>query len=81
MNLAIKTKITTMKKNIFLSLAIGLILGLSSCSKCYECTQLIEIQMPDGSIKTEESTEEYCTASEEELKAKEDNGFKCSSSV
>jgi len=69
-------------KKLILPSAIALLMaiGMSSCSKCYECAH--EVPIYDGSgnqIGTETVTEpEFCTGNNEEVDDKEDNGFVCS---
>lgn len=64
-----------MKKLKFLLLTLSL--GFVSCSQCYECKHTVEI-ISGGQVIEEEAVEEFCTATPEELDAKEDAGFECS---
>ncbi|PCJ83053.1 MAG: hypothetical protein COA57_12215 [Flavobacteriales bacterium] len=49
----------------------------SSCSKCYECTTVHEYEV-NGVMQTDTVSEDYCTASSQELQEKEDAGYDCS---
>jgi len=61
-------------KKIFVSLfSIGL---LVSCSTCYECTHMVEIEQ-GGVITEEEVTEDFCTAIPDEIDQKEQEGYSC----
>jgi outer membrane protein assembly factor BamE (lipoprotein component of BamABCDE complex) len=56
--------------------AIVLILSFSSCSKCYDCTYEVEIQS-NGQTQTTTATDEFCTASADEVNERESKGQKC----
>lgn len=62
-------------KNVFFLLAV-LAFFTTSCSQCYECTYEVEIEQ-NGQIVTDEVTEDLCTASADELAAKEADGYDC----
>ena len=54
-----------------------------SCSKCYECTRLIEVEVDkdgDGIPETEfiEDTDDICTANKNDVDDKEGEGWSCS---
>jgi len=69
-------------KTVAIILGLTMSLGLVSCSQCYECTHSIEIlDQSSGQIHTDESTEEYCTVSQEEIDIKESNGYTCTRKV
>ena len=64
----------------FRLILFGLIIfsqSIVSCSKCYECTYEYQIQTSNGTT-TEQGKEDFCTASQDELKAKEADGYSCS---
>lgn len=64
-----------MKKSQFNIMAILILtIGLASCSKCYECSYEVEV-----GNDTETVSEDFCTASSDELKEKEEEGYTCSS--
>ena len=66
--------------NFGLALLVGLIMGvgmMTSCSKCYTCQHPVEVKTADTSY-TSYQEDELCTASDKEIKEKEDNGFTCS---
>lgn len=49
---------------------------ISSCSKCYDCTYEYEIES-NGTTTTETGSDDFCTASGDELEEKEDDGYTC----
>jgi hypothetical protein len=68
-----------MKKNLFFVVfifAFTLILT-SSCSKCYNCSYEVEIDTGNGNTEKETVNEDFCTASQDELQQKENDGYKC----
>ena len=67
-----------MKKNI-ISAAIltATVVGFSSCSKCYDCSYVTEVDAGNGIIEKDTITDEFCTASSEEIKEKENQGYTC----
>ena len=66
-----------MKKLFFYSAFFTLILiGISSCSKCYDCSYETEIES-NGVIVKDTVTDEFCTASSDEIKQKENEGQTC----
>ncbi len=67
----------------FVLTAITVLLGFTSCSKCYECTRQIEVEVDkdgDGVFETEvrDDIDEVCTANKKEVNDKEDDGWSCS---
>ena len=67
-----KMKIT----RIMLALGFVFAFGFFSCSKCYDCE--IEYDIISGTdTTTETQTDEICTASQEEVDQKEDDGWTC----
>jgi hypothetical protein len=70
----IHSKKNTMKK-IVLSLFVAGI--LTSCSTCYECTHVVEIEQ-GGVVTEQEVTEDFCTALPDEIDQKEQEGYSCS---
>lgn len=64
-----------MKKIFFYTMALA-VLGISSCSKCYDCSYVTEIDN-NGTIVKDTVTDEFCTASNEEVKEKENQGQTC----
>lgn len=66
-----------MKKIFFYSAFLFLIqLGISSCSKCYDCSYVTEIES-NGVIVKDTVTDEFCTASSDEVEQKENEGQTC----
>ncbi len=63
-----------------LLLLFGLfILFLSSCSKCYDCTEYHQIVDGQGNvIDSTEVNESVCTADQDEIRRRESNGAVCS---
>ena len=51
-------------------------LAISSCSKCYDCSYVTEIEN-NGVIVKDTVTDEFCTASSEEIDQKEKEGQTC----
>ena len=51
-------------------------LSFTACSQCYECTHTVEI-ISGGQVIEEEATEEFCTATPDEIEQKENAGFEC----
>lgn len=68
-----------MKRLLIAFAVIGLGFGVSSCSKCYTCTSPVTVRTANGSTTTYQE-DELCTASADELKAKEDQGYDCTAS-
>lgn len=68
-----------MMKRFFAPLFITLsfIALTTSCSKCYKCRQTVEIEV-NGKVQQSESEEEFCTANQKEVQAKENSGSRCS---
>jgi len=65
-------------KNLFLSFSV-ISLFFVSCSKCYECVEYQNILDSQGNvIDTTEVHEEVCTADQNEIERREDNGAVCS---
>ena len=66
-----------MKKIFFYSVVIAAgQMAISSCSKCYDCSYVTEIEN-NGVIVKDTVTDEFCTASSEEVKEKENQGQTC----
>lgn len=66
-----------MKKIFFYSAFIAASqMAISSCSKCYDCSYVTEIEN-NGIIVKDTVTDEFCTASSEEVKEKENQGQTC----
>ncbi len=67
-------------KKMKLAMVIGLVgmfgLGLSSCSQCYTCEAPVSITTSSGTTQ-EMQQEDFCTASPQELEAKEADGYTC----
>ena len=52
--------------------------GSTSCSRCYECTEQVEVEDGNGVvIDTIETVESVCTANEREIEDREKNGATC----
>lgn len=66
--------ISIMKKLLFLPLAAVL---LASCSTCYECSEEVVIYDGNTPVDTTTNTEEFCTADQSEVTAREQNGAEC----
>jgi hypothetical protein len=71
-----------MKKLILIALPFSFLL-LESCSKCYECTRKIPVEVDkdnDGVNEIEfiDDTEDFCTSNRDEVDSKEREGFSCS---
>lgn len=69
-----------MKKVVFLALITVLLAGVS-CSKCYDCTRSIPIEIDKNGQKEivmTEDTEEVCTADKSEIDNKKAAGYACS---
>lgn len=71
-----------MKKSGLFILVLVAFLG-ASCSKCYDCTRQIAIEVDkdgDGVKETEfvDDTDEVCTANRGEVDDKENEGYTCS---
>jgi len=70
------------KTSLLITLLIAM-QSLSSCSKCYECTRLIEVEVDkDGDgvpeIELVEDTDDICTANKKDVDNKENEGWSCS---
>ena len=65
------------KASILFIVVFALAVCVTSCSKCYDCTYEIEVETPTG-IVIDTVTEDYCTASKQELDDKEADGYTCS---
>lgn len=52
------------------------IMVITSCSKCYECSHLVVVEI-GNSIMIDTVNEEFCTVLEEEIEAKEIEGYNC----
>lgn len=66
-----------MKKILFYAAVLAACqFGFSSCSKCYDCSYVTEIEN-NGVVEKDTVTDEFCTASSEEVKEKEDQGQTC----
>ncbi len=64
-------------KKLQISLAVLVMgFGLSSCSQCYTCEAPVEITTSSGTTQ-ELQQEDFCTASPQELEAKESDGYVC----
>lgn len=62
--------------SVFILAAIAA--SFSSCSKCYDCSHYVYTQNTQtGQTDSTKVTDEYCSASSEEVKKKEDNGYTC----
>jgi hypothetical protein len=69
-----------MKKVVFIALII-VSYSVASCSKCYDCTRSIPIEIEKNGQKEivmTEDTEEVCTADKNEIDNKESAGYACS---
>jgi len=71
-----------MKLNTLFALFLFATLSFS-CSKCYDCTTQVEIEITDenGNVTGTDSqtvSEEICTADENEVDNKEADGYSCS---
>jgi len=69
--------------NIALIVVLSIAFVISSCSKCYECTRFIEVEVDkdgDGVLEKElvEDTDDICTANQDEVDSKENDGWSCS---
>ena len=60
-----------------LVLFLGVSLSLTSCSKCYECTHEIVIEVNGQQETTTSDPEEVCTADDSEIEDRENNGHTC----
>lgn len=68
-----------MKKIIFYSLLLAFTqVAISSCSKCYECSHVVYIEV-NGVLDSTTATDEYCTADNSEIAEKEKQGYTCES--
>ena len=73
-----------MKNISLIGLVVVLLSMFSSCSKCYECTRKIAVEVDtdgDGVVDGEEyvdDTDEVCTADKDEVDSKESQGYTCS---
>ena len=66
-----------MKNRFFL--AVIILIGFSSCSKCYECVETQTILDSNGNIIDQtEVHENVCTANQDEIARRENNGAVCS---
>lgn len=55
-----------------------IIVAMTSCSTCYECTNDIELTDGNGNvIDTTENIEEFCTADAAEVEERESEGAVC----
>ena len=62
---------------IVFSLALIGVMGISACSKCYECKT--EVTYTSGGVITKDTlTEDFCTASAQEVEDKEADNYTCS---
>lgn len=61
-------------KNLISICLISLL--FTACSQCYECAHVVEIEVA-GQIKQDTLTEEFCTAVQDEITAKEAEGYTC----
>ena len=68
-----------MKKfGLLFSLIVSTVFFLSSCSKCYDCTQTIYIYDSNGNVIDEqEAHDELCTADSKMIDDKESSGWDC----
>lgn len=69
-----------MKKVLFLAFVLVSVIG-TSCSKCYDCTRSIPIEIDKNGQKEivmTEDTEEVCTADKKEIDDKKAAGYACS---
>tara|TARA_B100000678_G_C17977329_1_gene409565 strand:- start:164 stop:382 length:219 start_codon:yes stop_codon:yes gene_type:complete len=72
-----------MKNISLLGVVVVLLSVFSSCSKCYECTRKIAVEVDtdgDGVLETEyvDDTDDVCTADSDEIDNKESQGYTCS---
>ena len=73
---------TIIKTSLFIIL-LAAMQSLASCSKCYECTRQIEVEVDkDGDgvpeIELVEDTDDICTANKKDVDSKENEGWSCS---
>lgn len=65
-------------KSVFLILSIALC-GFSSCSKCYDCVHTIDVLDGNGNVIDQtEVHESVCTADQDEIQRRENEGAVCS---
>ena len=68
-------------KNIFTILLVASFFGMisTSCSKCYDCSRSVVIEDSQGNpIDTTNTNEEVCTADQDEIDNREEEGYSCS---
>jgi hypothetical protein len=75
----LKRKFITAMKRFFTLIVFAAFAAFATtaCSKCYKCKQTVEIEV-NGKVQQSETEEEFCTASQKEVKAKVSNGSRCS---
>lgn len=57
---------------------IGVLFSLHACSTCYECSEeVIYYDNDNNPIDTNVNSEEFCTADQNDVKAREDEGATC----
>lgn len=57
---------------------VGSAIVLTGCSQCYECTEEVVLyDNNDNPIDTTETAEDFCTADQSEVTAREDEGAIC----
>ena len=65
-------------KNSIIIFLVSLI--FSACSQCYECSHVVEIEVA-GQITQDTLTEDFCTAVQDEVLAKEAEGYTCANRI
>ncbi|UTW66518.1 hypothetical protein KFE94_18010 [bacterium SCSIO 12643] len=68
-----------MKRITFLSVIILSVILFSSCSKCYDCVETQDVLDSQGNVIDQtEVHESVCTADQDEIARREQNGAVCS---
>ena len=65
-----------MKKILFYATFILSAMTIVACSKCYDCSYVTEIEN-NGVVVKDTVTDEFCTASPQEIEEKENQGQTC----
>ncbi len=65
-------------KALFSIALFGIVLLLSSCSKCYQCQAERDYTLESGAVITDTVYEDVCTATGDEIDRLEGEGYTCS---
>lgn len=69
-----ETKHQVMKKFILPLFTVAL---MSSCTQCYECTQVVDVEVNGQVVEQDTITEDRCAVSSEEVNEWEEAGQSC----